>query len=246
MRNNKRINRVSEQPEKLPIAPLSEAVRRFSNSEKWREFKALEMPIEETLDKFETMAGALFNGFFGDEEEKAQSNKDMDSLKGYGQKVRPGADARKELQKGIVSKLIDGQLVGYGYFTPRHPNDGKVEIPSDIWTGYPKIKWHVDKVKGQGMEFTHVEVSKAQLTIDEPRQKQGRPSFKPFIEESYKHLRDSGKIDFKAPMSALYGPICNWLAIRYPDDFGKYKNLEDTTIRKAISDQFKVDRSKHT
>ena len=80
---------------------------------------------------------------------------------------------------------VDGNLVGSSCFLPRHPNDEKVTIPSDICSSCPQIQWHMDTVKGQGMEFTHVEISATPIAIVLPdttivtTKRQGRPTVKP-------------------------------------------------------------------
>ena len=235
---------------------LSEAVRVFSNQDKWRAYKSFELPMTETLETAGTIFGALFNSVVGDDEEKAKADKDLESVKGYGQRVKPGADALRELKKTIVAELCSGNLVAEGYFLPRHPQDDRILIPSDVWKGYPSIKWHLNTVKGQGMDFTHVVVSKASAIISQPitlrseeletpePRKQGRPSVKGNILEAYEALRDAGQIDYSGPKTALFGPICDWLVRKNPERKAEFKGMDNSTIRKAIANQFDIDRSK--
>jgi len=148
-----------------------------------------------------------------------------------------------------LARLQSGEFIAYGYCLPRKPEDKRVEIPNDVWRVWPSISWDNSTVKGQGLEFIQVGACPRppqQQTLPahetRPIKKAGRPSVRPHILEAYEALKISGLINYEAPKSALYGPICDWLANQYPEREVEFKSLDDSTIRKTISKQFDLDR----
>lgn len=151
-------------------------------------------------------------------------------------------------QERILKKLVSGRWVGSGHAIPRRPDDEMYEIPEDIWSRQPYINWEDGKVSGQGLEFINVVVSEAATLLDVPdrgsQKPAGRPTVQPFILEAYEALKSEGKLDFLQPKSALFGPICEELASRYPNRAIEFNSLGDSTIRKAISKRFDADKER--
>ena len=175
--------------------------------------------------------------------------KDKKATSAISKRAIRSRDLRQIFQDRALAPLQSGEFVAYGYSVPRKAEDPKVEIPVDVWKITPGISWDNCTVKGQGLEFIQV----GACPRPEPQQSQpehinsssksvGRPTVRPYILEAYEVLKNKGEIDFTAPKTALHGPICNWLANQYPDREVEFKNLNDSTIRKAISDQFNLDR----
>jgi len=151
-----------------------------------------------------------------------------------------------EIRTDILEKLKKGEIEGYGFVEPRKIDDLRHKIPMDVWKNGPSINWRFNLVKGQGLEFLSVEIRRLSLSHDqEPKysKKPGRPSVQGFILEAYEHLKLDRKIDFFGPKSAVYGPVCDWLAIEYPERATEFKSMDVSTIRKAISQKFDLDRS---
>ena len=231
---------------------LSDCFRVYSDKEKWAAFKEVDVPREELLGNLGTLIGSAFDGIFGDDGDKVKAEQNMKDLQNTGIDYMPFREARNALEEDMLGKLKGGEIIAHGHTLPRNAQDERVQIPHDVWINFPSIKWEANKVKGQGLEFINVIVSPVAnddndaITGQESTKKQGRPSIRPFIEEAYHALNQGGQVNFSAPKSALYGPICNWLAIRYPNKKEMFKGMDDSTIRKAISKQFDKDRSNQT
>ncbi len=62
--------------------------------------------------------------------------------------------------------------------------------------------------------------------------------------EAFDYLKGQGLIDFEKPMAHFYEPIKNYLASKYPDRAGQYKNMDEEPIRKAIRPFFRKNPQK--
>lgn len=158
------------------------------------------------------------------------------------------SNLRRKFEERIIANLATGDWTATGHVIPRRPEDDKYQIPQDVWSNFPAINWEGNKVTGQGLAFINVTITMCpSIKIDKKSESQkpiGRPSVRPNIIEAYEALKAAGKIDFSKPKSAVNGPICDELSQRYPNRTVEFNNLEESTIRKAISKLFDQDKKK--
>lgn len=158
------------------------------------------------------------------------------------------SNLRRKFEERIIANLVSGKWSATGHVIPRRPEDDKYQIPQDVWSNFPAINWEESKVKGQGLAFINVTLAMNQSMKmekrSEARKPTGRPTVRPNIIEAYESLKAAGKIDFSKPKSAINGPICTELSQRYPERTVEFNNLEESTIRKAISKLFDLDKKK--
>lgn len=212
---------------------LYQLLHHFASADEWGEFTNINVNFGTFVD----VMTAVFA-------------KDKEATSAISKKAGRSGELRRLFQDRALARLQSGKFVAYGYSMPRRAEDQKVEIPIDVWKVWPSVSWENSTVKGQGLEFIQVGAcprpepqQKLPTTqTNNPSKKVGRPAVRPNVLEAYNALNDAGLIDFSAPKSALYGPICDWLANQYPERETEFKSLDDSTIRKTISKQFDLDR----
>jgi len=221
----------------MKLIRLSRSAELVANYDEWQEFQKHHVGIEDLATSLEAI--------FSDNKEKSSE---------LSRKASTAGKLRRMFDERVLSNLRRGEWTAYGHSIPRKPNDEPVKVPIDVWLNHPKVSWDRETVRGQGLEFINVSITKSypgqpdSLGIPEPTEeppkqnKVGRPPMRPFILEAYATLKAEGEIDFTKPKSALYDPICNLLARKYPDRASEFKGLDDSTIRKAITEMFNEDR----
>ncbi len=221
----------------MKLICLSRSAELVATYAEWQEYQKHYVGIEDLV--------TCFKAVFSDDNEKTS---------GLSRKASTAGHLGRMFDERVRNNLRRGEWIAYGHSIPRKPNDEPVKIPIDVWLNYTKVSWERDTVKGQGLEFINVVITKSypgqpdSLGASEPkeephtRRKVGRPPVRPVILEAYESLKADGKIDFTKPKSALFGPISNLLARKYPDRASEFKGLDDSTIRKAITGKFNEDR----
>lgn len=158
---------------------------------------------------------------------------------------------RAAMENNVAQYIQEGQLVAFGFQSPRSIQDHPWPIPKELWGHI--VKWDSGRVSGQGLDFIEVRLMPAQwepkilgelVAPDTKRPGQGRPTVKPFIDGAYDALLAAGHIQAAPSMAAVADLIRSWLVEVYPDRAGQFEKLADETIRLQVTDRFKADRQK--
>lgn len=160
-------------------------------------------------------------------------------------------DKRKLLftaERQVISRLIQGSLIAFGYSVPRSPSDDPRHIPTDVWRG--KIDWKNSSVTGNGLhffavrvfeygtDFSHPNLIKDIRALPRDETPLGRPSEREPVLEVFELLAEQGLIDFSAPKVRACKPIRHALVKKFPTEARRYSVLGDDTIRRHISEAF--------
>jgi len=167
--------------------------------------------------------------------------------------------ALNEMRANLTAKIRSGELIAYGYLSPRNPADALRAIPPDVFEG--NIYWECSAVEGNGLRYFCVRVMPkivvmqapgnigksqnilpppAEVNIGPPRI--GRPSQREKIKSAYGKLKQSGEVDFFAPMIIAIRQVRRAAMAMIPDDIRDERGLGDEAIRKVIAEDFRKER----
>jgi len=142
--------------------------------------------------------------------------------------------------------LLSEVLIGYGFVSPRKPEDIPKRIPSDLWN-YSVAR---GSVSGNSLTFDSVRIVSyrtvegfyARTAENKAPKPVGHRPVKNHVFEAFETLASADGIDFSQPMSRTYEPIRAWLSNRFPERALEFSDLSDETIRKVVSPEFKPRR----
>jgi len=147
-------------------------------------------------------------------------------------------------------RLTSGNLLAFGYLSPRSIDDAPREIPADLW---PKAKINFDKseIQSGSLKFENVRIIKSpnkskiaslgklRLVVSkeaEPLRRAGRPGSRKQILTAYQALKAAGEIDFAKPMTHAYVKIRAVLTQQH----GTERGFQNEAIRLAIREDFQI------
>ncbi|MEH6478154.1 MAG: hypothetical protein V7727_20845 [Sneathiella sp.] len=158
---------------------------------------------------------------------------------------------KKELQADVLINLKKGNLVGFGFSTPRKMDDDPQEIPLKVWEN--NIVWDNNRIEGRGLVVEDVRIVSRQTILIAKRQtvpvpyeitSKGRPSRREEILEAFTDLNNKGEIDYSGPMRSVVPLIQNWLFIHPIYSKQGDQGLGSQVIIRTISSAFKEKKSK--
>ncbi len=160
--------------------------------------------------------------------------------------VRYHPDGQWPDDNPIFDLLEAGALIGFGFIHPRRPQDYPQPIPSDVWNRFADA-WQ-SSVGGNGIEFVAVRVASmsrytellASSGLARSEKQVGRPSVAEKVREAFEALCAAKIIDGSGALSKTYQPIRDWLSQNYPENALQFSKLAGETIRRVITDDFKV------
>ncbi len=168
----------------MKLIRLSRSAELVATYAEWQEYQKHYVGIEDLVTCFEAI--------ISDDKEKTSE---------FSCKASTAGNLGRMFDERVRNNLRRGEWTAYGHSIPRKPNDEPVKIPIDVWLNYTKVSWERDTVKGQGLEFINVVITKNypgqpdSLGAPEPKEephklnKVGRPPVRPFLLDAYEALK---------------------------------------------------------
>jgi len=168
----------------------------------------------------------------------------------WGLALAPFFNQGRDAKDDIYGRIFSGDLVGYGYATPRKPDDLPARIPDDVWDG--KVNWSASSVTGAGLKFVSVrlvdekkaealKLADVRKRIDEgatafpiAAAKAGRKSRRGEILAAYKTLEAEGAVTKDTPKAILGHEIRTFILKHVSAEDRSETGLSDETIRRII------------
>lgn len=155
----------------------------------------------------------------------------------------------RELQAGLVHRIMCIDLISYGFVFPRKADDCPIEIPPDLWQC--AIDWKKSEIEGHGLKLSGVrllpaswvpkilvETAKANIESIRP----GRPSLRPEIEAAYAALRAADRIDLSRSLSSHFPAIVAFVKAHAGITDDKPRGLSDKLLYKVLGDIYHDDQ----
>lgn len=177
----------------------------------------------------------------------------------------------KENYRKKFSSLVCRDVFIYGQMVPIKPDSKFIRIPSKVFNE-AQVNWQENSLFTHNREIHNLTVLDSPV-LDEPKPKNtadypdikpttlvspektkekpvGRPSYIDLIYAVYVRLKDLDLIDFSMPQKAIFNQVRSEVHKTDPDLFcldrfsGCYKNLGETTLKKALSHHIKSEKAK--
>ncbi|WP_320179501.1 hypothetical protein [Roseovarius pacificus] len=151
-----------------------------------------------------------------------------------------------KLQRDVLRYIRNGHLHGYGFETPRTLNAVPVAIPKQAWAG--KIEWDKNALTFESIKLVEVRLITKRIrneilgrgNVDpSPTNAPGRPSTRQDIEAAFHALHKAGEINPSKSQSSHFPKVRAWLDLHRPDMDASEDGLNDETIRRHFSRNFK-------
>lgn len=172
-------------------------------------------------------------------------------------------DLLGKMRERVVSWLLRGDLVAFGYEKPRQMASRPHHLPPQLWNGH--IDWFGSSLKSQGLELMEIRIlTKSKIKVIAPEWLsttenqeralqsancstempqitagiKGRTTIKRYVGEAFDALLADGLIKTSKPAKANYSLVRNWLKENRPEVGADDRKPSDEGIRAHFSPLF--------
>ena len=161
------------------------------------------------------------------------------------------ANAHETIRRKIVSAaqarcleaLQNESVIAFGYEAPRRVASVAYKLERHQFAKYSQ--WDNGELAINGIKFCEIRLVSAAafddactVTPSQITRPVGRPSVAGSILEAFGALQSEGKINLTAPKIHCYGAVRGWIAHFRPEVAREFPNINNETIRRAISARF--------